>query len=101
MKIAILLFITYFLMIFQINFLSVFDSISRYLPNLGIIFVLLVIFLETNQSQKGMVLAGALGLLFDFFTEKPIGFYGLMFLTGAISIKFVVKKHFWVKVKEN
>ena len=100
MKIAILLFITYFLMIFQTDFLSVF-GLSRYLPNLGIIFVLLVIFLETDQSRRGVILAGALGLLFDFFTEKPIGFYGLIFLAGAILMKLVVKKHFWIKTKEN
>ncbi|MDP2930030.1 MAG: hypothetical protein Q8N56_00255 [bacterium] len=99
MKIVILLLIAYFLMISQANFLSVF-GISRYLPNMTIVFVLLVIFLEPDQSRKGIILAGVSGLLFDLFLGKPVGFYGLIFLAGAILIKLVAKKHIWLKIKE-
>jgi rod shape-determining protein MreD len=91
-EILILIFVLYFLTLFQTSFLIHFGILSR-IPSLVLIFTIFLNLLEKKEEVAGIFVAIFGGFFWDIFSNRPIGFHILILLIFAIFIKFVLKKY--------
>lgn len=89
-KFLFLIFFFFFLVIFQASFLNHFN-LWGITPNLILIFLILLNFLENSRKNSGLFLAGFSGFLLDFFSGLQIGVYFLTFIFLALLIKKFLK----------
>lgn len=99
-EILILIFILYFLTLFQTSLLIHFGILSR-IPSLILIFTIFFNLLEKKEEVSGIFVAIFGGFFWDIFSNLPIGFHILILLILAIFIKFVLKKYIKPVVKLN
>ena len=91
-KISILIAIFYLLTLLQTSFLVHFN-IKGIIPNLVLIAIILLNLFEQHKSYTGLISAFFGGFFLDIFSENFIGFYVLILVGLAISIKFIFKKY--------
>lgn len=91
-KILILIFVLYFLIIFQTSFLVHFNVAGLTL-NLATAFVIIWNFLESPKKKTGIILAFIGGFFLDIFSSHFIGFNVLILLTFSVFIKYFLKKY--------
>jgi len=91
MKKALILIVSfYFLVLFQNSFLIHF-SISRFIPNLVFVAVIVLSILFPNSFVEIGAIGG--GFFLDVFSSKPFGFYTVIMLCLSTLIMFVLKKY--------
>jgi len=91
MKKALVIIVSFYLLIlFQNSFLIHF-GINRFIPNLVFIAVAVLSFLFPNS----FVVIGAIGggFLLDVFSSKPFGFYTVIMFCLSILTMFILKKY--------
>jgi rod shape-determining protein MreD len=88
-KILLLVLFFYFLVLIQNSFLIHFVN----LPNLVLIFVGLINILEDKTKKAGLISAVIGGFFLDMFSSQFIGYYILIAVLIAVSIKFILKKY--------
>lgn len=98
-KVIISAIIVYLLIIFQTSFLAHFKSLY-YLPNLAIVFVILLNLFESQQEKTGLIISAAAGFLLDAFSEKPFGFYTIVLIAASLAIKAIIKKYLYLKLSK-
>jgi len=91
-KVLILIVVFYLLTLLQTSFLVHFN-IKGIIPNLVLITVILLNLFEQPKSYTGLISAFLGGFFLDIFSENFIGFYVLILVGLAISIKFIFKKY--------
>ncbi len=80
-----------FLILLQQSFLVHFFS---WLPNLILILVFSVNLLEEREKDLGIFLALFSGFFLDIFSVNYFGFYTIIFIFFAFSIKIILKNYF-------
>jgi len=91
-KLILLTGIFYLLLLAQTSFLVHFGLLTG-LANLTVIVLVLVNLLEDQTKKDGLILALPAGLLLDFYSAKPLGFWVLILLAMALAIKLLVKRY--------
>jgi len=98
-KIIISTVIIYLLIIIQTSFLAHFKFLY-YLPNLVIVFVILLNLFESQQEKTGLIISAIAGFLLDAFLEKPFGFYTIILVAASLVIKAIIKKYLYLKLSK-
>lgn len=91
-KILILILFFYILVLLQTSFLVHFN-VKGIVPNLVLVSVILINFFEKPKENLGFISGICGGFFLDIFSENFIGFYILISVGLAISIKFILKKY--------
>jgi len=91
-KTLILILFFYTISLFQTSFLIHF-SILRSLPNLILISVILMNFLEEPKEDSAIPSAVIGGFFWDIFSERPIGFGILILLGVTLLLKLILRKY--------
>ena len=98
-KVIISAVIIYLLIIVQTSFLAHFKFLY-YLPNLVIVFVILLNLFESQQEKTGLIIGAIAGFLLDAFLEKPFGFYTIILVVTSLAIKAIIKKYLNLKLSK-
>jgi len=98
-KIIISAVIIYLLIIIQTSFLAHFKFLY-YLPNLVIVFVILLNLFESQQEKTGLIISAIAGFLLDAFLEKPFCFYTIILVAASLVIKAIIKKYLYLKLSK-
>jgi len=99
-KILLTVLLFYILTLIQTSFLVHFPILGV-IPNSILIVVLLINLLEDPKGNLGVVSALSGGFFLDVFSQKPIGFYILILVFLAFSIKFIIKRHIRIPTIKN
>ncbi|MDP3093259.1 MAG: rod shape-determining protein MreD [bacterium] len=99
-KYIVLALIFYSLIVFQTSFLVHFKFLD-YLPNIAIVFFVLLNLFEERREKSGLIMSFVAGFILDVFSGKPFGFYTAILLTTSLIIKFVIKKYFRLGIDAN
>lgn len=91
-KVLISIIVFYFLVLIQTSFLVHF-TIFGTVPNIVLILVILWNLLEKRRSYFGLINAIIAGFFLDVFSNHFIGFYVLILVGLAISIKLIFKRY--------
>ena len=91
-KIVIFILIFYILALVQSSFLVHF-TIKGMVPNLILISVILISFLEKPGNYLGFIAAVSGGFFLDIFSSRLIGFEILILLLITLFIKMILKKY--------
>ena len=91
-EILILIFILYFLALFQTSLFIHFGIFGR-IPSLILLFTIFFNLFEKKEELSGIFAAIFGGFFWDIFSNRPFGFHILILLISAIFIKFVLKKY--------
>lgn len=91
-QILFLIIFFYILILLETSFLIYFD-VFRIIPNLILIALVLLVFLEKPKDNLSIFGAIIGGFFWDIFSPKPIGFYILILLGLVILLKIISKKY--------
>lgn len=91
-KILIIILFFYTISLFQTSFLIHFSTLRR-LPNLILISVILMNFLEEPKEDSAIISAVIGGFFLDIFSERPIGFGILILLGATLLLKLILRKY--------
>lgn len=83
---------------FSIHFPISLNSWGDWSPNLILIIVVLINFLETPQKNLGIFAAATGGFFLDIFSENFIGFHILILLALSFLIKFILRKYVYLPI---
>lgn len=92
MKLLLLIFFSYSLSVFQFGFLPATFPLFP-IPNLLMIFTILFSVFEDPNSDDGFFLAFVAGMINDFLSPHPFGFYIIIFLAVVYFVKFILKNY--------
>ncbi len=92
MKLLLLVFFSYALSLIQFSFLpAAFPFLP--VPNLLMAFTVIFTAFESPNSDRGFFLALIAGLINDFLSPHPFGFYIIIFFAVVYFIKFILKNY--------
>jgi len=91
-KILILIILFYILTLFQASFLIHFPIFGK-APNLILIAVFALNFLENPRKNTGIYIAGISGFFWDIFSKGFIGFHILVLVAIALCIKIILRNY--------
>ena len=74
--------------------MSFFIHFFKFIPNLVLIAIILLNFLEDPKDKFGILAAILGGFFLDIFSEKFFGFYVLIAILTSLFIKLFLKKYF-------
>lgn len=92
--------ILYGLALIQSSFLIHF-KIFWFIPNLILIFILILNFVESPEKKSGLFFAAFGGFLVDVFSNYPIGLNLSIYLISAFVIKYLLKKYVRISFRED
>ena len=92
MKLILIIFFTYSLSLIQFSFLPAALPLFP-IPNLLMIFTIIFTAFEDPNSDEGFFLALVAGLINDFLSPHPFGFYIIIFFAVVYFIKFILKNY--------
>lgn len=83
----------YFLAMLQTGFLVHFAVAPAIFPNLILLAIIIINFLESPRAGKGFFGAIFGGFFWDIFSQNPIGFHILILLTLTALMKIILRKY--------
>jgi cell shape-determining protein MreD len=91
---SILFYLAFFYLLFLINTIPNFsNNFYIFFPYLILTILFLVVFFEDPNKKNSFLISGFTGIMWDFFSLKPIGFYFLIFLIATFLMKFFLKNY--------
>ncbi len=82
----------YFLFLVQTTF-AFYASFSYFFPYLILLILFLVVLFENPTSNRAYVISGFAGIMWDFFSLKPLGFYFVFLIILTFFVKFMLKNY--------
>ncbi len=82
----------YFLFLIQTTF-AFYAGFSCFLPYLILLILFLVVLFEKPSSNRAFIISGFTGIMWDFFSLKPFGFYFISLIILTFFVKFILRNY--------
>ncbi len=82
----------YFLFLFQTTF-AFYANFSCFFPYLILLILFLVVLFENPTSNRAFIISGFTGIMWDFFSLRPLGFYFIFLIILTFFVKFILRNY--------